>query len=122
VWDKRKKSMFYFGMNALDISIMVDKWGESPFDKGIPIMQCTGLRDKNGKLIYEGDIVKFDYEYGPEISYVSWYKVGGWGFHDYEVLLSDFREDYIDNFEVLGNRFENADLLTDSRPTAEDEE
>ena len=38
-WEKDKKEMFYFGLNCLDISIMTDKWGESPQDKGFEIMQ-----------------------------------------------------------------------------------
>ena len=78
----------------------------------IEIEQCTGLRDNNGKLVFEGDVVPVNGE--------KWRVI--WSDEDCAFFFSNLKEVYhqpifpdfylmTDEFKVIGNVHENPELL-----------
>ena len=137
-WIKTEKRMFFSDdILAIDYENEEIVTQQVYFENGLPddrdiycydfddivLMQSTGLVDKNGKEIFDGDIVRTTrflgradeiggfYEY--EKDYVGGGKVleGSWVIDTGIVAVRLWSE--IDESEVLGNIYENPELLED---------
>ena len=86
----------------------------------VELMQYTGVKDKNGKEIYEGDIIKYKFPYDTRLKHISPVKFleteASFGIKDrYGNEIPLYTISANNYFEVIGNIYENKNLLEENR-------
>ena len=117
-WDKENKKYIYGVENGLQFystagNLRVMTLAEIAESDKYELEQCTGLRNEDDKLIYEGDILCLASETDKDEYVVNWYELNaqlsldvlnGRGQTDFDIIGSNY-------LEIIGNVHENPELL-----------
>ena len=114
-WDKLNKEMFNVeSINFQERRVYEDTVSYHKFED-IELMQYTGLKDKNNKEIYEGDILS---KGNNEKHYKVIFENGSFR-AEFEGDFEEYSFDLIDvaaqGCEIVGNIYENPELMEEVR-------
>lgn len=128
IWDKTFKKFLkddYESKNVIDrdgnlfMYVLSETFRDLYFYKllkNIEISEYTGLKDKNGKEIYVGDILRYNFPYDGRLRHISPVTYletqASFGLKDiYGNEIPLYRITANNYFEVVGNIYENPELL-----------
>ena len=119
-WDIQNKKWFHSGLRCCHINYTTEDFGTH---KKFIFQQFTGLKDKNGREIFEGDITEPGYcQERAEIVFIN----SSFFFKDVKDSWDQFVKEHVDTYEecmtflcpirtedvnIIGNVWENSDLL-----------
>ena len=128
VWDKTTNQMRgCYGFNELEREVYVCSVADDEFNgrlrtvhalkrdfDEVILMQSTGLKDKHGVEIYEGDVVEYldgEFSFIAKVAWSDWM----WyleGINPKEsFMLDDVADNETADVEIIGNIYENPELL-----------
>ena len=128
-WDTKTKKMIFTGFHVIGevvaFNLIYQYCRENKEEDepslgrlcDIEIMQYTGLKDKDGVEIYEGDIVKkLDGDYCDLTGFIEWcgtcclgYRIQYIGIGNSQLIQAPWRNTH----KVIGNIYENPELMED---------
>lgn len=125
MWDYKIQCMMFESYESNN-TLYPGKFIQFLNDTSFLVMQCTGSKDKYGKLIYEADLVKTGYfinniwydfigviKWDKKLcSFIQWIDYGGY-YEDYSQLMDA-------NCEVIGNICQNKNIWLESANKAKE--
>lgn len=116
-WNPVNKTMITESDDKLVVSFngLVEHWDgtEYPYFK---LMQYTGLKDKNGKEIYESDVLREETAWNSVGALEVYYEDGTWfANRNFPVVLHELLRDGDREVTVIGNIFQDGHLLDEAK-------
>ena len=116
-WDKVDKkvrkvmSLDFYNTRQWEVTLANDGDVYLRYFEQIELMQYTGLKDKNGKEIYEGDVLFHPLQGRRKVFYPYSENVASYGLRNIDNGFGSTLQDSHAVWEVIGNIYENPELL-----------